>query len=47
VFVYSAGEELLRRWLDRVPAADRSARFARLLHEQLTPSAVADEIVAG
>ena len=40
VFVYSEGEALLRRWIDAVPEADRPARFARLLHEQLTPGAI-------
>lgn len=44
VFVYSAGEALLRRWLETVPAADRAARFDRLLHEQLTPGAVVEEL---
>jgi hypothetical protein len=43
VFVYSEGEELLRRWLDAVPAAERVARFARLLHEQITPGQAAAE----
>ena len=40
VFVYSEGEALLRRWIDAVPEADRPVRFARLLHEQLTPGAI-------
>ena len=40
VFVYSEGEALLRRWVHAVPEADRPARFARLLHEQLTPGAI-------
>src|SRR5262245_57063306 len=40
VFVYSEGEQLLRRWVDAVADADRPARFARLLHEQLTPGAI-------
>jgi hypothetical protein len=40
VFVYAEGEALLRRWVDAVPDADRPTRFARLLHEQLTPAAV-------
>ena len=40
VFVYAEGEALLTRWVDAVPAADRAARFGRLLHEQLTPAAV-------
>jgi len=46
VFVYSAGEALLDRWLGAVPAADRPARFGRLLHEQLTPSAIAAQVAA-
>lgn len=37
VFVYAEGEALLRRWVDAVPPAERTARFARLLHEQITP----------
>jgi hypothetical protein len=44
VFVYAEGESLLRRWLEVVPEADQPARFGRLLHEQLTPSAIAAEI---
>jgi hypothetical protein len=44
VFVYSEGEALLRRWVEAVPPADRPARFGRLLHEQLTPTAVAAEL---
>jgi hypothetical protein len=46
VFVYSEGEALLRSWLDLVPDPDRAARFARLLHEQLTPGAIAAELEA-
>jgi hypothetical protein len=44
IFVYDEGEALLRRWLDVVPESDRAARFGRLLHEQLTPTAIAAEI---
>ena len=44
VFVYHEGEALLRRWLEAVPSAERPARFGRLLHEQLTPTAVAAEL---
>jgi hypothetical protein len=44
VFVYFEGERLLSRWLERVPAAERPARFARLLAEQLTPGAIVSEI---
>jgi hypothetical protein len=40
IFVYSEGEALLRRWVHAVSDADRPARFARLLHEQLTPGAI-------
>ncbi|MBM4408390.1 MAG: hypothetical protein FJ038_07305 [Chloroflexi bacterium] len=40
VFVYSEGEALLRTWLERAPTDEQPARFGRLLHEQLTPSAV-------
>jgi len=47
VFVYFEGERLLRRWLEMVPATDQAARFRRLLVEQLTPSAVVEEIAAG
>lgn len=46
VFVYSEGEALLRRWLDAVKPAEQAARFARLLHEQLTPSAIVAELAA-
>ena len=45
VFVYDEGEALLRRWLEAAPEADRVARFGRLLHEQLTPTAIAAELV--
>jgi hypothetical protein len=47
VFVYFEGERLLRRWLEMVPAAQQPARFRRLLVEQLTPSAILEEIGAG
>lgn len=43
-FVYAEGEGLLRRWLDEVPTEVQAARFGRLLHEQLTPSAISAEI---
>ena len=46
VFVYPEGEALLRRWLEVVPVEERPARFRRLLHEQLTPAAVAAELAA-
>jgi hypothetical protein len=44
VFVYSEGEALLERWLETVPEVDRAARFGRLLHEQLTPGAIVEEL---
>jgi hypothetical protein len=47
VFVYFEGERLLRRWLEMVPEARQPARFRRLLVEQLTPSAIVEEIGAG
>ncbi len=47
VFVYHEGQALLRRWLDAAPEAERAARFGRLLREQLTPPAIAQEIEAG
>lgn len=46
IFVYHEGEALLRRWMEAVPAAERTARFGRLLHEQLTPTAIAAELAA-
>ena len=47
VFVYNEGEALLRRWLETVPQSDRPGRFARLLHEQLTPGSIAAELAGG
>jgi len=46
VFVYFEGERLLRRWLEMAPPAKQPARFRRLLLEQLTPSAIVEEIGA-
>jgi hypothetical protein len=40
VFVYAEGEALLRRWLEVVPLEERTGRFGRLLHEQLTPASI-------
>ncbi len=40
VFVYAEGEVLIRRWLEAVPPDERVARFGRLLHEPITPSAI-------
>ena len=37
VFVYAEGESLVRRWIDAGQAAERTSRFGRLLHEQVTP----------
>ena len=45
--VYTEGQELLQSWLELVPPADQPGRFRRLLVEQLTPSAIVDEIAAG
>lgn len=44
VFAYADGEGLLRRWLEAVPREDRTARFARLLHEQVTPGRLLEEL---
>jgi hypothetical protein len=46
VFVYSEGEELLRRWLELVPGEAQIARFNRLLREAPTPSGIAAELAA-
>jgi hypothetical protein len=46
VFVYHEGQALLRRWVELVPEEERPARFGRLLHEQLTPTAIATELDA-
>jgi hypothetical protein len=46
VFVYHEGEALLGRWVDAAPDGDRAARFGRLLHEPLTPAAIAAELGA-
>ncbi len=46
VFVYFEGERLLRRWLEIVPPDAQPRRFRRLLAEQLTPSAIVEEIEA-
>jgi hypothetical protein len=44
VFVYYEGEALLRRWVEDSPAEERPSRFRRLLHEQLTPTAIEAEL---
>jgi hypothetical protein len=46
VFVYHDGETLLERWLGGLPPADQAARFGRLFHEQLGPTAIAAELGA-
>jgi hypothetical protein len=46
VFVYHEGEALLRRWVDAAPDGDRVNRFGRLLHEPLTPQAIAAQTAA-
>jgi hypothetical protein len=46
VFAYHEGEGLLRSWLDAGPEGDRTARFGRLLREQLTPTAIEREIAS-
>jgi len=43
VFVYADGAALIRRWLERVPEAERTDRFGRLLHEQITPGRILAE----
>lgn len=44
VFVYREGEQLLARWLEQVPDAGRTARFARLLAEVRSPSSIEAEL---
>lgn len=46
IHVYFEGERLLRDWLHLVPAAERPARFGRLLTEPMTPVSVQAEIDA-
>ena len=43
IFVYSEGEELLRRWLEAVPPGGQVDRFRRLLVEQLAPATILAE----
>ncbi len=45
-YVYTEGVALLDPWLDAVPAAERDARFGRLLREPLTPPAIRAETAA-
>jgi len=40
IFTYHAGHDLLGAWLEAAPPASRSARFRRLLTEQVSPSQV-------
>lgn len=49
IFTYHVGRDLLARWLDEAEAnlETRESRFVRLLEEQLTPSAVTGDLVAG
>jgi hypothetical protein len=44
VFAYADGVALLERWLDAVPAAERSTRFGRPLHEQVSPASILAEL---
>jgi hypothetical protein len=46
VFVYAEGEALLRRWVDAAPPEERTTRFGRLLHRQITPSSILAELAA-
>lgn len=47
VFVYADGEAMIGSWLDAVPGAEQSARFGRLLREQLTPATILAESAPG
>ena len=44
VYVYAEGEALLRRWVEAVPLAERVGRFGRLLHEQVTPGRLLEDL---
>ena len=44
VFVYAEGEALLRRWVEAVPFSERVGRFGRLLHEQITPGRLLEDL---
>jgi hypothetical protein len=44
VFVYAEGRTLLEQWLAAAAPVGRPARFARLLHEQLTPATIIAEV---
>jgi hypothetical protein len=43
-FASYEGSRLLRRWFDMVSPAETAARYRRLLHDQLTPGDIADEL---
>jgi hypothetical protein len=47
VHAYPEGEALVRRWLEAVAEPGRTARFSRLLREQLTPPALARDVGPG
>jgi hypothetical protein len=44
VFVYAEGEALLERWIEADGADQATARFDRLLHQQLTPAGILAEL---
>ncbi|MGH2531668.1 MAG: hypothetical protein ACRDJW_05120 [Thermomicrobiales bacterium] len=46
IFTYHTGRDLLGRWLEAAPAAERQARFRTLLSEQIAPSRVRDWMAA-
>jgi hypothetical protein len=45
-FTYYVGRDLIGRWLDLAPAAERLARFRRLLIDQIAPSQISAEVEA-
>ena len=47
IFTYHVGRDLLARWLDHAQENDetRESRFVRLLEEQLTPGAIAGDMI--
>lgn len=47
IFTYHVGRDLLARWLDHAQENDetRESRFVRLLEEQLTPGAIAGDMM--
>jgi hypothetical protein len=46
IFTYTVGRELLGRWLDQAPAAERLPMYRQLLTEQVTPSGIRAELAA-